>query len=367
VVVDVIASASTGLDTPATSLTEPASPTPSPSPSLATLTFTPTPGQETQSDTIVVTITPTPSEAYLVVNPQSGINVRQGPGTRYETVGLLQPNQRVTILGQSDTGAGRWWQISFPSAPGNVGWVTSSSQYSTAYNTEDVSVAAAPPPPAPSVPPATATPAPTAQPPVSEPTVSEPQDIVLAADRTSVSAGECVTISWKTANVKEVYFNGLGVGGESQVRECPDITTVYELRVVRQDGGETLRNLTIEVQGTVPIGVIHLRPEQGVDFDRDGKVSDDGDDFRWVEEDGERRLEKWDDSDDIKLIPIGFFQSLYEIKRSDCDIAFKDLNDQDSIKASPDLTACIRTDEGRIGKIRFENANERVEIDWILW
>jgi uncharacterized protein YraI len=50
------------------------------------------------------------------------INVRNGPGTEYETLGVLNPNDVVFITGRNQSGA--WLQIEFAGAPDGKGWVT---------------------------------------------------------------------------------------------------------------------------------------------------------------------------------------------------------------------------------------------------
>jgi uncharacterized protein YraI len=50
------------------------------------------------------------------------INVRSGPGTEYELLGMLNPNDVVFITGKDAGGA--WMQIEFASALDGKGWVT---------------------------------------------------------------------------------------------------------------------------------------------------------------------------------------------------------------------------------------------------
>lgn len=63
------------------------------------------------------------SGAMIVVNSddQDEINVRAGPGSDYAILGKLLAGQQVPALGRSV--GGDWVQISFPGAPGGVGWV----------------------------------------------------------------------------------------------------------------------------------------------------------------------------------------------------------------------------------------------------
>jgi uncharacterized protein YraI len=51
------------------------------------------------------------------------INIRNGPGTEYELLGVLNPNDVVFITGKDPSGA--WMQIEFASAPKGTGWVAS--------------------------------------------------------------------------------------------------------------------------------------------------------------------------------------------------------------------------------------------------
>lgn len=62
------------------------------------------------------------------------VNVRTGPGTTYESIGALNPNDVVFITGK-DSG-GRWIQIEFASAPDGRGWVT--AEFLRAGNLDNV-------------------------------------------------------------------------------------------------------------------------------------------------------------------------------------------------------------------------------------
>ena len=291
----------------------------------------------------------------MQVSVQPGLNVRTGPSTRYRTIGLLEPGDKAEILGQNNIGAGRWWQIQFDQAPGGVAWVSASADYSAAFNVEQVPVV--PPPPTPVLPTPTSTPTPAPVKPA----------IVFGADRTQIKAGECVTIYWNVANVKEVYYRGQGVAGENQGRlECPSLTEYFELRVINLDGTIDTNTIKIEVEGG-SYRTVEIDEGESVDFDDEAEVSDDGDDFEWVKVNGERRFRKWDDDGDLKLIPVGPVDSLDLIRRQDCEWALDNLDDEDYIKPFGGLAACIRTDDGRLGRIRFENSDEEVDVEWALW
>jgi hypothetical protein len=269
----------------------------------------------------------------------------------------LRPGDQVAIGGQNNIGAGRWWQIAYPGGPNGVGWVSASPDYSTAFNVRNVPVVAPPPTPAPPTPTYTPTPVPTVQ----------QTSIVFEADRTRIQRGECVNIYWNVTNVKEVYYNGRGVPGENQGRrECPGLTEYFDLRVIKDDGSVETQTIRIEVEGG-SFDTVEIELGEGVDFDDDGDVSRDGDDFKWVKDDDDREFKKWDDDDDLILVPVGPV-GLEEIRREDCEWAVRHLDDQDSIDPFVGLAACFRTDERRIGKLRFKDVDDdEVKLEWGLW
>lgn len=52
------------------------------------------------------------------------VNVRNGPGTTFDAIGTLNPNDTVTVIGKDPSGD--WLQIAYPAAPDGKGWVASS-------------------------------------------------------------------------------------------------------------------------------------------------------------------------------------------------------------------------------------------------
>lgn len=68
---------------------------------------------------IVSTVTETPEGPVIVVPDQ--VNVRLGPGTNYDKVGVLIAGQEVPALGR--TPGGLWIQIIYHGVPGNIAWV----------------------------------------------------------------------------------------------------------------------------------------------------------------------------------------------------------------------------------------------------
>src|SRR3990170_1834090 len=71
--------------------------------------------------TAIPTVTGTPPGPMVMAIEQ--VNVRDGPGVLYNPVGVLIAGQRVPALGRSP--GGDWIEISYPGAPGGVGWVYS--------------------------------------------------------------------------------------------------------------------------------------------------------------------------------------------------------------------------------------------------
>ncbi|MGD8465787.1 MAG: transporter substrate-binding domain-containing protein [Anaerolineae bacterium] len=87
------------------------------------------------------------------------------------------------------------------------------------------------------------------------PTRTPVPEIFFSVDRTAIRRGECVTFSWTTQNVKEVYFYAEGaywpdhrVPTRGQQQECPAATTTYYLRVVHQNHAVQVRQLRIYVE-----------------------------------------------------------------------------------------------------------------------
>ncbi len=75
----------------------------------------------------IATVTSTPSGPIITVRgdaEQTQINVRSGPGTSYEKVGLLVVGQHAVAKGKS--AGGLWLLIDYPGVPGGQAWVYSS-------------------------------------------------------------------------------------------------------------------------------------------------------------------------------------------------------------------------------------------------
>jgi hypothetical protein len=98
---------------------------------------------------------------------------------------------------------------------------------------------------------------------VPAPTQTPAPGISFGVDRTTINAGECVNFNWNVSGVKAVYFHpqgqpyqNYGVQGQRGKPMCPNSTTVYELRVERQDGSVETRQIQINVNAVAGSPVI---------------------------------------------------------------------------------------------------------------
>ena len=62
------------------------------------------------------------------------LNVRAGPGTTFDLLGVLEAGAAVSLTGKNSTAS--WFQIDYPAGPGGQGWVT--SQYVQTDATPDL-------------------------------------------------------------------------------------------------------------------------------------------------------------------------------------------------------------------------------------
>jgi uncharacterized protein YraI len=348
--------------------------------SAATENSTPSPTSTSEAPTATI-----PTGPLLTIF--TDLNVRSGPDTSYEFVGLLLADRTADIIGRDE--ARQWWQIRFEPAPGGIGWVTADPAYSTAINVESLPIVQAPPTPTgtptqtPSATPLlpTATPSETAVPATPTPTsTATPTATATQAGSknefdvspTRVQGGECVNVTWSVIEVREVYFQGQGVPGVGGRQECPKETTIYRLRIVNLDSTEEVIDRTVEVVNPITsAGAIKVDPGQTIDFDA-GVIP--GDDFRWNVSGGTRRFEVLDG---VSLSPQGQLISLAELTLATCSAAtygvYTSIDGSDVI-ADPTnaLTAgraaCYRTNQGRLGKLRFpEYSTQSLTVEWLTW
>lgn len=95
--------------------------------------------------------------------------------------------------------------------------------------------------------------------PTPPPTLPPSTTVTFTVDRTQISAGQCVTFSWDVRNANSVFFYALGenwaqnqVQAQATQRECPPVTTTYELRVINPDNSQETRNIRIDVAQPPP-------------------------------------------------------------------------------------------------------------------
>jgi hypothetical protein len=97
---------------------------------------------------------------------------------------------------------------------------------------------------------ATGTPVPptaTPRPPTATPPPPPPTIVSFGASPTSVSMGECTTLSWAVEGViNAVWLDGDGVGDHDSRERCPDETTTYTLRA-QGPGGEDTATVSVAV------------------------------------------------------------------------------------------------------------------------
>jgi uncharacterized protein YgiM (DUF1202 family) len=79
---------------------------------------------------------PTPAPGEASVTAQANINIRSGPGTDFEIIGLMIQGQSAQPIGK--TADASWYAINIPSAENGRGWVT--SLFLSTENVEDVPV-----------------------------------------------------------------------------------------------------------------------------------------------------------------------------------------------------------------------------------
>jgi hypothetical protein len=79
-------------------------------------------------------------------------------------------------------------------------------------------------------------------------------EIAFTADPEVIDQGQCSTLKWTSQNVKAVYiypqganWQDYGVPGTGEQVVCPQVTTTYEMRVVKLDDSVEIRNVTVYV------------------------------------------------------------------------------------------------------------------------
>lgn len=216
-------------------------------------------GPATPTPTAPPSDTPTPTP---IGTPEgrvtTDLNVRLGPSTDYDVVGLLRAGDTVQIVGKNADGT--WWQIPFAQAPNGLAWI--SAEFVPTGNPALIPIVDTPTPVPTSTPTATPTGTPTATDtatptatptevgtPTPTPTATTPPQakITFTATPETINEGQCAVLAWDVQNVKAVFLDGDGVVGQGSREVCPKKTTTYTLRVVKNDDSEETVQRTVTV------------------------------------------------------------------------------------------------------------------------
>ncbi|GAB4572955.1 MAG: hypothetical protein Kow0077_13830 [Anaerolineae bacterium] len=202
------------------------------------------PGPAASTPAPVATEEVLPPGCYIETAGSTRVNIRYGPSTAFQITGSLNPGSPLEVMGQSADGT--WFVVN---NGGRLGWVSGSV---TRLRGDCLNLPFFESPPTPTPPPATPTP--------TSPPGAVINFTVNGSGSATVIPGGCALVEWNTANVREVYYEGVGVSGVGSRNECPPATKTYTLRVVLQDGTETVRTVAIIVQPLVTLPPLILTP-----------------------------------------------------------------------------------------------------------
>jgi len=91
---------------------------------LTTIPLTPASAERAPEVALQIpSATPSGPMAVVVPGNEERVNLRSGPGVKYELVGVLLVGQRVPAKGRSP--AGEWILVEYPGVPGGEAWVYS--------------------------------------------------------------------------------------------------------------------------------------------------------------------------------------------------------------------------------------------------
>ncbi len=213
-----------------------------------------------ETTAVITTVSPTPADGWVVTVAHGG-NVRQAP-VNGEPVGLVDPNEQVTLLQQSADG--EWYQLQ--TSDGTVGWVNDSL-----LTIPDEIAAQVPvegqtgPTTAATVPPQTTT-APTTPPPTGEPTtppVTSPAPTTGPPGTTPAPTSTGLTASvFNGGNVRqtpggEPVLDQINANETVQLLQKTADGTWYQIRNEREIVGwvyHTLLTIAPDVAAKVPVG-----------------------------------------------------------------------------------------------------------------
>ena len=99
----------------------------------------------TNTATSTTTFVPTPTVGGVHIFVPERVNVRSGPGTYYEKVGVLVAGQMAAVVGR--TSFGEWIAIQYPEGSNSVAWVYSPLVLVRGMMAEDLTQLESPPTP----------------------------------------------------------------------------------------------------------------------------------------------------------------------------------------------------------------------------
>ena len=108
---------------------------PPPPMATATISAVGTPDEPSLAPTVTLPADPPMEAVQGTLRILVDLNIRSGPGVRFERVGFLLSDQRVTVVGR-DPQSG-WWRIQCPNdAEGAECWVSGGSQFTLFESTD---------------------------------------------------------------------------------------------------------------------------------------------------------------------------------------------------------------------------------------
>jgi hypothetical protein len=186
------------------------------------------------------------------------LRVRSGPGTSYDTVGLMQQGETAAAIGRTE--AGDWLLIEMPVVPGGLGWV--SREFTAVEGEIEALPVSAELIAAPTLPPlaefdlppeATSTPLPPGAPTLTATPVvtAPPAEIGFYADTLEVDyTAPCTYLRWIAKPAQAVYLDGESMLGRDFIAVCPRIPSqTYTLEVITLDAKRVTLTLTITNSG----------------------------------------------------------------------------------------------------------------------
>ena len=194
--------------------------------------------------------TPPPTAALQAVGLVTvNVNVRQGPGTDFEVIGLLVAGSEVTLRGQ--TGDGNWRQISYPSAPDGLGWVA--AEFVQTPQAGHVPIVS-PNTPEPEVKTSPGLPA-TATQRAASTSTPLPYRLAVRLIPEAIYPGACARLGYELENLAQARLNDNPLParpGQDSLIVCPTQETTYLLSGVASNGEVVSRTITLKVIPATP-------------------------------------------------------------------------------------------------------------------